>query len=59
MPLEFEINAQNGMKLKMSAKSVSKESVLASKFDIPNDYKETTMEDLQKDMQKMMQGGQH
>ena len=55
MPLEFEIQAQNGMKMKMSAKSVSKESVPASKFDIPSDYKETTMEDMQKDMQKMMQ----
>src|ERR1035437_3641084 len=55
MPLEFEVNAQNGMKMKMMAKSVSKESVPASKFDIPNDYKETTIEDMQKDMQKMMQ----
>jgi len=59
MPLEFEVNAQNGMKMKMSAKSVSKESVPASKFDIPSDYKETTMEDMQKDMMKMYQGGQH
>jgi hypothetical protein len=41
--------------MKMMAKSVSKESVPASKFDIPADYKETTMEDMQKDMQKMMQ----
>ena len=59
MPLEFEVNAQNGMTMKMSAKSVSKESVPMSKFDIPSDYKETTMEDMQKDMMKAMQGGQH
>jgi len=40
MPLEFEVNAQKGMKMKMTATSVSKESVPAAKFDIPNDYKE-------------------
>lgn len=60
MPLEYEIQAQNGMKMKMSAKSVNKESVPENKFDIPSDYKETTMEQVQQDMQKMMQqGGQH
>ncbi|MFI5163821.1 MAG: DUF4412 domain-containing protein [Bacteroidia bacterium] len=55
MPLEYEMNAQRGMKMKMTATLVSKETVPASKFDIPTDYKETTMEDMQKDMQKMMQ----
>ena len=55
MLLEFVVKMQNGGNMKMSAKSVSKETVSASKFDIPNDYKETTMEDMQKDMQKMMQ----
>lgn len=59
MPLEYEMNAERGMKMKMTAKTVSKESVSDSKFDIPSDYKETTMEDLQKEMMKMMQGGQH
>lgn len=60
MPLEYEIKAQNGMSMKMTATSVSKESVADSKFDIPSDYKETTMEEMQKDMmQKMQGGGQH
>jgi len=56
MPLEYEINADNGMKMKMTAKSVSKESVPDSKFEIPSGYKETTVEEMQKDMMKMMQG---
>jgi GLPGLI family protein len=55
MPLEFEVQAQRGMTMKMSAKSVSKETVPSSQFDIPSGYKETTMEDMQKDMQQMMQ----
>lgn len=59
MPLEYEMNADRGMKMKMTAKVVSKESVPDSKFDIPADYKETTIEDMQKEMMKMMQGGQH
>lgn len=56
MPLEYEINADNGMKMKMTAQSVSKESVPDSKFDIPSGYKETTVEEMQKEMMKMMQG---
>ena len=61
MPLEYEIVADRGMTMKMMAKSVSKESVADSKFDIPSGYKETTIEDMQKEMMKMMQegGGQH
>jgi len=59
LPLEYEVNAEQGMKMKMTAKKVSKESVPDSKFDISADYKETTMEDLQKEMMKAMQGGQH
>ena len=55
MPLEYEIKTQNGMTMKMSATSVSKETVADSKFDIPSEYKETTVEDMQKDMMKMMQ----
>ena len=61
MPLEYEMRAERGMKMKMTAKAISKEKVPDSKFDIPTDYKETTAEDLQKEMMKMMQqgGGQH
>lgn len=55
MPLEYEIQSPNGMSMKMTASSVSKETIADSKFDIPSDYKETTMEDLQKDMMKNMQ----
>ena len=57
MPLEYEVNAERGMKMKMTAKTVSKEAVPDTKFDIPAGYKETTLEDMQKDMMKMMQGG--
>jgi len=41
--------------MKMTAKTVSKEEVADSKFEIPAGYKETTTEDLQKEMMKMMQ----
>jgi hypothetical protein len=58
MPLEYEIEAENGMTMKMTAKTINKEKIPDSQFDIPADYKETTMEDLQKEMMKMM-GGQH
>ena len=59
MPLEYEIKAQNGMSMKMTATSVSKETVADSKFVIPDGYKETTVEEMQKDMMQKMQGGQH
>lgn len=58
MPLEYEMSAERGMKMKMTAKTINKEVVPDSKFEIPADYKESTMEDVQKDMMKMM-GGQH
>jgi hypothetical protein len=59
MPLEYEMKAERGMKLKMTAKTVSKEKISDSKFDIPSDYKETTLEEMQKEMMKMMrQGGE-
>lgn len=57
MPLEYEMNMERGMKMKMIAKTVSKEPVPDSKFEIPSGYKETTVEEMQKDMMKMMQGG--
>ena len=58
MLLQYEMNAERGMKMKMTAKTVSKESVPDSKFEIPSGYKETTLEDLQNEMMQMM-GGQH
>lgn len=59
MPLEYEMSMERGMKMKMTAKTVSKESVPDSKFEVPAGYKEVTVEEMQKDMMKMMQGGQH
>ena len=52
-PMEYEMN-QNGMKIKMTAKSVSKESIPNSAFDVPPGYKEMTKEEL---MKSMMGGG--
>jgi GLPGLI family protein len=54
-PMEFQMN-QSGMKMTFTTKSVSKEPIADSKFDIPKEgYKETTMEEFQKSMQKMGQ----
>jgi len=50
-PMEYAIN-QNGMKLTLIAKNVSKEKVPDSKFEIPKDYKETTLEEMQKGLMK-------
>jgi|ERR1051326_2232865 hypothetical protein len=57
MPLEYEMQGQRGMTMKMTATSVSKESVSDDKFLIPSGYKETTIEDMQKEMMQMYQGG--
>jgi GLPGLI family protein len=52
-PMEFMVN-QGGMKMTFTTKSVSKEPVADSKFDIPKEgYKETTMEEFQKSMGQM------
>lgn len=52
-PMEYLMN-QGGIKMTFTAKSVDKEAVADSKFDIPKEgYTETTMEDFQKSMQKM------
>jgi GLPGLI family protein len=52
-PMEYIMN-QSGIKMTFAAKSVSKEPVPDSKFEIPKEgYTETTMEDFQKSMQKM------
>ncbi|MDF2438006.1 MAG: hypothetical protein K0Q95_2382 [Bacteroidota bacterium] len=54
-PMEFAMN-QGGLKMTFTTKSVSKDPVPDSKFDVPTDgYKETTMEDFQKSMQQMGQ----
>ena len=56
-PLEYSVN-QSGMEMKFTAKSISKETVADSKFEIPKEgYRETTIEELQKTMMKQM-GGQ-
>lgn len=54
MPLEYEVKAQNGMVMKMTATSVVKETVPDNKFDVPAGYKEMTAEEMQKDMMEKM-----
>jgi GLPGLI family protein len=46
-PMEYQMT-QNGMNMKLVAKSVSREKVDDSKFTIPPDYKITTKEELAK-----------
>ena len=56
VPLEYSVT-QGGMEMKFTAKSITKESVSDSKFEIPKEgYIETTIEDLQKTMLKQMGG---
>lgn len=50
-PLEYTMY-MNGIKMKMTAKLVSKETIDASKFELPSGYQVTTVEE----MQKMMGG---
>jgi len=57
MPLEYEVKADRGMTLKMTATNVSKEKISDDVFKISSDYKEKTMDEIQKDMMKQMQGG--
>jgi GLPGLI family protein len=45
--MEYD-SKQNGVSLKMTAKSVSSEKVADAVFEAPDGYKETTMEDLKK-----------
>lgn len=53
-PLEYSVN-QGGMDMRFTAKSISKETVADSKFEIPKEgYTETTLEELQKTMMKQM-----
>jgi GLPGLI family protein len=54
-PMEYVMN-QGGIKMTFAAKTVSREPVADSKFEIPKEgYTETTMEDFQKSMQQMGQ----
>lgn len=55
MPMEYEVKSSNGGSMKMTATSVSKESVDDSKFLIPGDYIETTIDGMKKDMMQKMQ----
>jgi GLPGLI family protein len=49
-PLEYSMK-QGGVSMKFIAKSISKETVPASMFELPKEgYKETTMEEFQKEM---------
>lgn len=57
MPLEYESLADRGMKMKMTAKSITKESVSDSKFEIPSDYKEIKSDDIYKEMKELMRNG--
>lgn len=53
-PLEYLVN-QGGMEMKFTAKSISKETIADSKFEIPKEgYSETTVEELQKTVMKQM-----
>ncbi len=49
MPMEYQI-AKNGMKMNISVTSISKEAVADNMFTIPEGYKETTKEEMQKGM---------
>ena len=54
-PMEYDIS-KAGVNMSFSAKSVSEETVIDSKFEFPKEgYKETTMDELQK---AMTSGGQ-
>lgn len=57
-PLEYGINAENGMQIKFTAKSIVKEKLDDKIFAVPEGYKEITAEDLQKEMMKNLGGGQ-
>lgn len=46
--LEFEMEAQEGLKMKLTANSIEKKKVSKSEFEIPSDYKITTKNELMK-----------
>ena len=56
-PMEYQVT-QSGVKMTFTTKSVSKEAVADSKFEIPTGYTEISMDDFQKNMMKMAGGEQ-
>lgn len=46
--LEFEMEAQEGLRMKLSALSVEKKKISKEEFEIPSDYKVTTKDELMK-----------
>lgn len=56
IPMEFEMKqAEQGFTMKMAATKVSKEAVEDAKFTVPSDYKETTQEELLKNIMGNME----
>lgn len=56
-PLEYSISPDAGTQMKFTAVSVTKEKLDDTIFAVPTGYKETTTEDLQKEMMKNFGGG--
>lgn len=56
-PLEYTVKAQMGMTMTMKAKTIDKTKVEDGMFEIPKDYTQKPMSDLQKQMQQMQGGG--
>ena len=56
-PLEYEIAPDANSHIKFTAKSVTKEKLDDNIFVVPAGYKETTTEELQKEMMKNFGGG--
>jgi len=54
-PLEYTVDTY-GMKMKITATAVSKEKVEDAVFNVPDGYKETTLEQLQTEMKNSMSG---
>lgn len=57
-PLEYTISPDEGTHIKFTAKSVTKEKLNDSIFTVPAGYKETTSEELQKEMMQNFSGGE-
>jgi GLPGLI family protein len=55
-PLSYSVK-QSGMSMNMTAKSIDKQAVPDSVFNVPTGYKLMTMDEMQKDMMSHMGGG--
>jgi GLPGLI family protein len=53
MPMEYSIN-MSGMIIDVSAKTVEKKALSDSLFAVPTDYKQMSIDDMQKDLMKSM-----